>query len=226
MLKWARYYGITSYWNLLWGFPGETEEDYRRQLEVLKLISHLEPPQNHNRIWLERFAPYYEERERHGVQGVAPRSSYRFVYPSHVALDKVAYLFDYQMPNTLPDELHKSTYYWTEEWYRRWTSERPDRLLYLRRGDGLLIEDARGLDPPRRHAAAGPWAEVYDFCSDTMRTVEQVEECLRNSAAGMWSIGFPVKAALDEFCRLGLMLEEDGQYLGLALPVDQESIAR
>ena len=28
LLKWCRYYGIEVAWNLIWGFPGETEEDY------------------------------------------------------------------------------------------------------------------------------------------------------------------------------------------------------
>jgi ribosomal peptide maturation radical SAM protein 1 len=220
MLKWARYYGITAYWNLLWGFPGETEEDYRRELEVLKQLSHLEPPQNANRIWLERFAPYYEQRERFGVQGVEPRASYRFVYPEHVALDRIAYLFEYRMPDTLPETAHRATYDWTEEWYRRWSSDRPDQLLYRRTPDALLIEDSRGRELPERHVAEGPWAEIYDFCSDTMRTAAQVTAHLFQTPAGMWSSGFPVVAALDEFCRLGLMLEEDGQYLSLALPVD------
>jgi hypothetical protein len=30
-----------------------------------------------------------------------------------------------------------------------------------------------------------------------------------------------VRAALEEFCSLGLMLSEDGKYLSLALPVNQ-----
>ena len=31
LLRWARYYGIHVEWNLLWGFPGETEQDYADQ---------------------------------------------------------------------------------------------------------------------------------------------------------------------------------------------------
>src|SRR5262249_28362652 len=50
LIKWARYYGIKVTWNLLWGFPGETEEDYRQELAVLQRISHLEPPADCIRI--------------------------------------------------------------------------------------------------------------------------------------------------------------------------------
>lgn len=44
LLKWAGYYGIGVAWNLLTGFPGETDDDYRRQAELMPLLHHLEPP--------------------------------------------------------------------------------------------------------------------------------------------------------------------------------------
>ena len=31
LLRWAQYYDIDVAWNLLWGFPGETEQDYTEQ---------------------------------------------------------------------------------------------------------------------------------------------------------------------------------------------------
>jgi hypothetical protein len=125
------------------------------------------------------------------------------------------------MPDTLPAEIHKVTFDWTEEWYRRWSSDRPDQLFYFRTEDGLVIEDSRGLERPQHHILSGPWAEAYDFCSDTMRTTREVSEHLSASPSIMWSSGFPVTAALQEFCRMGLMLSEDGHYLSLALPVRQ-----
>jgi coproporphyrinogen III oxidase-like Fe-S oxidoreductase len=35
LIKWAFYYGIGIAWNLLLGFPGETQEDYERQLDLI-----------------------------------------------------------------------------------------------------------------------------------------------------------------------------------------------
>ena len=57
LLKWARYHGIRVAWNLLTGFPGETDEDYREQAELLPLLHHLHPPDGCSRLWLERFQP-------------------------------------------------------------------------------------------------------------------------------------------------------------------------
>ncbi|MDH5641638.1 MAG: RiPP maturation radical SAM C-methyltransferase, partial [Nitrospira sp.] len=42
-LKWCLYYKITVSWNILLGFPGETNEDYRRQLELIPSLVHLQP---------------------------------------------------------------------------------------------------------------------------------------------------------------------------------------
>ena len=44
LLRWALYYEVTVGWNIIWGFPGETEEDYRQQLSVMEQIVHLQPP--------------------------------------------------------------------------------------------------------------------------------------------------------------------------------------
>ena len=44
LLRWAHYYGINVDWNLLWGFPGETEQDYADQAAVIPHLRHLPPP--------------------------------------------------------------------------------------------------------------------------------------------------------------------------------------
>src|SRR4030095_7923177 len=69
-LKWCRDYDIKVSWNLLVGFPGETQANYEDQLRVLQSISHLEPPRSCNRIWLERFSPYYTDGDSFGGRNV------------------------------------------------------------------------------------------------------------------------------------------------------------
>ncbi len=220
LLKWARYYGIDTGWNLLWGFPGETEQDYRRELEVLKLISHLQPPTSCSRISLDRFAPYFVERERFPVRDVRPEESYRYVYPAGVSLEKVAYFFDYQMDQTLPEEAHQETIAWVEEWRRRWNSEHPDSLFYRRTREGLFIDDDRGPERRGTYAFEGALALIYEFCGETLRSVGQAVEHLECALDGQRLPEEEVRAALEEFCRLGLMLGEEGKYLSLALPAN------
>lgn len=220
LLKWCRYYKMRVGWNLIWGFPGEMEEDYRQELEALKLITHLEPPRDTTRIWLERFSPYFADRELFPIHDLQAEASYSYVYPAHVALDKAAYFFDYQMENTVADDVHSATREWVREWQRRWTSNEPDTLVFRRTPDALFIDDNRG--PQRRgtYAFDGPMALIYEYCNETMRTVPQVVEWLQMVEEGKLFPNDEVQKALDAFCQAGLMLSEDGKYLSLALPLN------
>jgi ribosomal peptide maturation radical SAM protein 1 len=218
LLKWCRYYKIRVGWNLIWGFPGETEEDYRRAFGVLRLLTHLEPPGGCGRIWLERFSPYFTCREEFAVRDVRPEGSYAHVYPPHVALAKVAYFFDYAMGGTLPPDAHEATRELTEDWKRRWHSDRPDTLRFRRTLDALFVDDNRAHLEPGSHAFYGPVAQAYEFCTDTMRTAAQVREHL--AAGGQPFPEEEVRATLEMFCQRGLMVGEGGEYLGLALPVN------
>ena len=44
LLKWTTYFGIRNSYNILYGFPGETADDYDRQADVLRKIPHFQPP--------------------------------------------------------------------------------------------------------------------------------------------------------------------------------------
>ena len=40
-LKWSFYYRVVVSWNIFLGFPGETNEDYQRQIELIPSLFHL-----------------------------------------------------------------------------------------------------------------------------------------------------------------------------------------
>jgi ribosomal peptide maturation radical SAM protein 1 len=44
LMRWATYHGIAVGWNVIWGFPGETEHDYTEQAAVFPHLVHLPPP--------------------------------------------------------------------------------------------------------------------------------------------------------------------------------------
>src|SRR5438309_6041815 len=56
-LKWSYYYHVTVLWNILLGFPGETNDDYLRQIDLIPSLFHLHPPEAIGKFWLERFSP-------------------------------------------------------------------------------------------------------------------------------------------------------------------------
>jgi ribosomal peptide maturation radical SAM protein 1 len=217
-LKWCRYYNISTSWNLIHGFPGESDEDYRQELDVLKRISHLEPPGGSGRIWLERFSPYYTDGQKFPVRNRRPEPSYRYVYPETVDIDRVAYFFDYEMGDTVAANTHFETAAYVSEWQKTWHSDQRHTLSYRRTADGLLIDYHWGRERSGTYTLSGPLALMYELCGETMHTVERVVQYLRDLPEGYRIFADEVRDAMDEFCRGGLMLGEDGKYLSLAIP--------
>jgi len=219
-LKWSRYYGVKVSWNLLWGFPGEREEDYLQELEVMKLISHLEPPNASGPVLMERFSPLFANREGFPISGLQPQPSYQHVYPPLVATDRVAFFFDCEIGDTVAPEAHDQETAWIEEWSRRWSSESPDTLVYRRTPGALFIEDNRGSKRRGTYSFRDPVATIYTECDETMRTPRAVRSAMATDGRLPALSESDVQEALDEFCRLGLMVGEDGRYLSLALPAN------
>jgi ribosomal peptide maturation radical SAM protein 1 len=219
-LKWCLYYNIHVSWNLIWGFPGETEVDYEEQLEVLKCITHLQPPIGAGPLWLERFSPYYTERQSFPVRNIRPESSYGFVYPKHVNLDNAAYFFEYEMGDTIPATVHLPTKCHVEEWQASWRSDLRPTLTYRRISDGLLIDYNWGPQQKGTYTILGVLGLIYEFCVETFHTAVQVAEYLNNIDLSDNTSIDEVRDVLDEFCRGRLMVTEDGKYFSLALPVN------
>lgn len=216
LLKWAQYFGMEVQWNLLVGFPGERAEDYERQLAVLRLIPHL-PPAYGGAIELHRFSPYYTDAASLGLRNVRPDGAYGHIYPPSLDFDRIAYFFEFEAPDTLPSDAHEPLYQHILWWRRVWG--RPSGpYLTCRFEDGrLVITDGRQPGArPLVNTFSGPEAVAYEFCSPTHHGVRQVVGELHRHG---FRVDQPVvQDILDRFAELGLMLEEDGHYLSLALP--------
>ncbi len=216
MLRWCLYYGINVNWNLLWGFPGETEEMYADELAILRKIPHLQPPVGVTRIWMERFSPIYTQRERFPVsRPIEAEPSYRYVYPDGTDVEKVAYFFDYALERTLGDGKHDDTDEQIKAWLTSWKTEDKPRptLIHLRSRDVLSIEDARDPDARSSWLFEPPLADIYLACSDRPVSAANVAAAL--------GLDWPVEEltwALDAFVEKGLMLRDETRYLALSVP--------
>lgn len=217
-LKWCRYYKINVDWNLIWGFPGESIRDYEMQLDVLGKITHLEPPLAASRIWLERFSPFFNEREQFSLSDVQAEASYRYVYPRHVDVDKLAYFFDYRMGDTVSEGAHQETVNAVAEWRRSWESADRHTLSYRRTGAGILIDYNRGPERRGTYQLSGAPAALYEHCVETPRTVAQLSAHLSQIPGERKYEDEEIREAMDEFCEARLMLSEGGKYFSLALP--------
>lgn len=219
-LKWAHYYGIEVVWNLLLGFPGERIEDYERQLALVPLLRHLPPAVAVVAIHLDRFSPYYDCAEELGMVDVHPDPAYASVYPSDVDLARIAYYFSHRAPDTLPATAYAPLFESVQQWFEAWQEPKPPTLTYQWRGGGIEIRDGRQGDPERLYCFSGAAAEVYELCNTTDRSLARIIEHLRKGEPNIDESA--VRRDLDRFLDAGLMLEEEGHYLSLALPIAPE----
>jgi ribosomal peptide maturation radical SAM protein 1 len=85
---------VTTPWNYLYGFPGETDDDYWSIIEQMPNLYHLQPPGNTTRIALERFSPYHRDTDL-GFAIRKPAAFYQHVYdlPASELMD-VVFIFD------------------------------------------------------------------------------------------------------------------------------------
>ncbi|HET9895221.1 MAG TPA: RiPP maturation radical SAM C-methyltransferase [Streptosporangiaceae bacterium] len=214
LLKWARYYGISVSWNLLGGFPGETDEDYAGQLKLIPLLYHLQPPDATARIWLERFSPFYNDPSL-GLTGIRPRSSYGHIYPAGIDHSKIAYFFDYEARDVVSEETFAQVQAATAKWAAAWARVRKPSLIYRSFPGRLSILDRR--KPEGRQAVLTGWqAQAYEACGDSPRTVARVRDQLAESGSELTER--EVSSLLRRFCRSGVMVSEAGRYLSLAIP--------
>jgi ribosomal peptide maturation radical SAM protein 1 len=218
LMKWAAYYKIGVAWNLLLGFPGETEEDYEQQLDLIKQLSHLPPPLGASRISLQRFSPNYTNAAEMGFDDVRPIDSYGYIYPQEVDTRRIAYFFEYTAKNTLPDTAYTPSYAQIARWRRQWSRNVKPTLSYAIEGDRLSILDAREPEAPRAYKFKGLATRVYEFCSDTDRSLANIRDHLGHETVSDNAL----REVLGLFLLHGLICEDDGTFLSLALPRQPE----
>jgi ribosomal peptide maturation radical SAM protein 1 len=212
LLRWAEYYGMHVEWNLLWGFPGETEQDYKEQAAVIPHLFHLRPPSTAGRIWLERFSPLFTESDAVRLRRV-PERSYRYIYPGHVDLERVAYFFDHDIEDELPESSYSAIRGATEDWAAAWRAGPPPVLKYWSAPHFIQIYDERQQGNGGTYTFEDTLANLYLACVSRPTTAAAVrrELGLRLSAEDIQEI-------FEEFRKRGLMFL-DGQFaLALALP--------
>jgi ribosomal peptide maturation radical SAM protein 1 len=212
VLRWARYYGISVGWNILWGFPGETAEDYAAQAAAIPALCHLQPPVSTDRVWLERFSPMFTQPSRFPMRWRRPESSYRQVYPTTVDLERAAYFFEYELEGALDPGTYEPLRGAVARWSKAWEADAPPILVFRAAPGFLQIYDGR---PERQgtYTFHDMLAAIYLACVDRPRTAAGVHREL--------GLEVPVSAVAHAFQRFGergLMFLDEDLAIALALP--------
>jgi ribosomal peptide maturation radical SAM protein 1 len=212
VLRWGQYYGITISWNILWGFPGESTRDYAEQAELVPHLVHLRPPVGAGRLWLERFSPLFTD-PRAGVRTRRPERGYRYVYPENFDLNEVAYFFEYELDDPLPDAAYTGLRDAVANWQAAWQRAVRPTLTYFSAPGFLQIYDGRHPGAEGTYTFEGDLAAVYLACVD--RPIGAAAVCER--LGGRLPLA-AVQEAFTGFAERGLMFLDGSAALALALP--------
>ncbi|MBI3357176.1 MAG: RiPP maturation radical SAM protein 1 [Nitrospirae bacterium] len=216
-LKWSFYYRVTVSWNILLGFPGETNEDYRGQIDLIRSVIHLQPPESTGKFWLQRFSPYFTSPQEYGVSITGPGMAYEYVYDSRqMDLKKIAYDFEYELDDWPVDpHVYQELVSAIESWQRMHRSgDRP--FLYYSKAPGYVtVYDGRNPKAPTRRRYEGLAALVIEICNETAKSADQI----RAASAGRVEVSDEaLTQILNDLTARRVLYEERGKYFTLAIP--------
>lgn len=150
LLKQLTELGVRCCWLILCAFPGEDISWYPQQLEIMKLLTHLQPPDAVFRLRYDRFSVYEQNEAEYGLL-LEAAPAYFYIYPEkyHGQLRKLAY-FLVDAKNRQPlygqgflKKEHRDNYLLVEAWRQRFRSPFKDRLTAKNINEALEIIDLR-----------------------------------------------------------------------------------
>ncbi|MFJ9035315.1 RiPP maturation radical SAM C-methyltransferase [Streptomyces sp. NPDC102406] len=213
-------HAITCTWNYLYGFPGESDQDYASVLDQMPALVHLQPPGGAHRIQLERFSPHFTNPAL-GFGKRRPAEMYHHVYelPEDELADLV-YLFDTEDAGiggeTEARLLHAVA---------QWRAGHADSTLVMETagkdgpggegaadGSALLVRDRRQGWPPRTYWFSGWQAAALRHLEDG-RTETALH---RKLTADRYEVSAgEVREWLGEALALGLLFRDGRTYVSL-----------
>lgn len=211
MLRDAETVGLTVSWNYLYGFPGETDEDYDAMVLQFPALHHLQPPHGAGRLQVERFSPYFNQPEL-GFDKIRPHSQYALVYDLPEAeLLNLTYVFD--APNHGIDEIAVAR---LRAAIREWQdSHHNSRLTQCDLGDEIVLVNSRAHFDWRLLRLCDPLEVAAFRLLDEPRTAAALIRTLGEQGIPGTSADV-VTALLTRWRALGLTFEDDNRVIQVA----------
>jgi ribosomal peptide maturation radical SAM protein 1 len=207
--------GIGVSWNYLYGFPGESGSDYTAILSQTAALTHLQPPSAAFRVALERFSPYFEDREL-GLRNRGPAQLFAAIYqlPPEDLADLV-YLFESE-PSGINGAVEQELLAAAERWRAGY---RDSELRAIRDGHRLVVLDRRVGRPAGEHLLEAPLEIAAYQGLFSGRTVAGLRRHLVDDC-GITADETALDELIDEWLRLGLVFGESDHYVALATGSD------
>jgi ribosomal peptide maturation radical SAM protein 1 len=214
LMRWCKEIGIECAWNVLAGFPGESESDYASMAALIPLLTHLDPPCSCAQVRLDRFSPFHTRAAQFGFRKLRPARAYFYVFPlGRRELDRLAYFFDFDYEdNRQPDAYLEPVQRAVQRWWRSRSADPAARLDARFDDDGNVeVIDTRETARRSQFRLTAVRAKVFALCDVAMTAAALARH------PDLAGLDVDVQAALDSLVADGLMAHEAGHYLTLAV---------
>lgn len=218
LLKWCKEFNITAEWNILYGFPGETREDYVAMLDLMRSIRFFNPPTACGPIRLDRFSPYHNSPGEFGISNVRSIASCKYLYPfGEDTLKRITYYFDFDYETSVDPTGYATN---VIEYVAAWQHEpETGTLSSITQPDGtLVLVDSRS-DASLPHLRLSNLERAaYEYC-DEMHSGASVVQQLHTTFPDTEFDEQRVFDFLDSLVANRLMVSDGIYYLSLAIPI-------
>jgi ribosomal peptide maturation radical SAM protein 1 len=216
LLKWAREYNVEAEWNLLYGFPGETAEDYQEILDMLPSIRFFKPPYAVGPIRLDRFSPYYNSPDEFGLKNLRPMDTYKYLYPfDNERLMRIAYYFEFDYENNINPRNNAEEVINYVDWWKK--NPENGSLIMLKNADNnLVLYDTRSIATIGEVRFNDIEQAIYEFC-DEVHSLTNIINYLKVTFSDISIEETSVIAFLDSLVANRLMITDGIGFLSLAI---------
>ncbi len=223
LLKFCEQFGVYPSWNILYGFPGESSEDYQSMIDLLYKLTHLQPPDQFGPFLLQRFSPYFSNPKQYGIVDIKPKECYKYIYPFKTeSLSNLAYYFEFEYekevkPPNFETSLTQAVGYWKECY------EQKESLYYHKISENsLLIEDERSNSKSPQVILQNERKAVYEYC-ELVRSFTAILQHIRKEFPEHPIRPRDLRDFLNEMVDLNLIVTEEDKYLSLAISAEEQS---
>jgi ribosomal peptide maturation radical SAM protein 1 len=225
ILRWGAELNLQVYWNVIFGFPYEQAMDYDLNLSVMKLITHLSPPDICAHIRLDRFSPNFTHWQSLGFSAIRPLDAYKHIFPfDDGELSRFAYYFAYEhakFDQVL--QLGKPLEDFADSWRDKYEAGENGSLAVLPRlGGGFILVDTRFNFEKSKRVLDPIELEVLLQCDSPIG----LNRAVVSAATACGSTIEETRAVLDDLISRGVIGVIGKQVITLALLPQQARLQR
>lgn len=203
LIKWLCEHGVAPLYNILVGFPGETDAHYEEQLHLIQRIFHLPPPSGDaTQVQVHRFAPFFNTPDALGIEGLRPASFYEHLIPREVLdANQYAYFFEHTTPLDAAVHRHLGA---LNGALRQWREGSPSRTLQL--GPGYVQVQ----HPDAKLEVLGVADSAVMMAADRRTSMKALHGKLDGALPAR-----ELDAAVQRLLQCGYLVEQGGRVLGV-----------